>query len=109
MAEQFEIEVEEEPFEDEVVEVYIDDEGTTSFGDEFDEEYAISFGENIAEILDESTRGALASKITSYYHDDLDSRQDWYETFRDGLDLLGIKQIHAANPSKVQAACIIRY
>ena len=98
MAEQFEIEVEEEPFEDEVVEVYIDDEGTASFGDEFDEEYAISFGENIAEILDESTRGALASKITSYYHDDLDSRQDWYETFRDGLDLLGIKTNTRSEP-----------
>ena len=98
MAEQFEIEVEEEPFEDEVVEVYIDDEGIASFGDEFDEEYAISFGENIAEILDESTRGALASKITSYYHDDLDSRQDWYETFRDGLDLLGIKTNTRSEP-----------
>ena len=98
MAEQFEIEVEEEPFEDEVVEVYIDDEGTTSFGDKFDEEYAISFGENITEILDESTRGALASKITSYYHDDLDSRQDWYETFRDGLDLLGIKTNTRSEP-----------
>ena len=98
MAEQFEIEVEEEPLEDEVVEVFIDDEGIASFGDEFDEEYAISFGENIAEILDESTRGALASKITSYYHDDLDSRQDWYETFRDGLDLLGIKTNTRSEP-----------
>jgi len=98
MAEQFEIEVEEEPFEDEVVEVFIDDEGVASFGDEFDEDYAISFGENIAEILDESTRGELASKITSYYHDDLDSRQDWYETFRDGLDLLGIKTNTRSEP-----------
>ena len=44
MAEQFEIEVEEEPLEDEVVEVFIDDEGIASFGDEFDEDYAISFG-----------------------------------------------------------------
>ena len=98
MAEQFEIEVEEEPLEDEVVEVFIDDEGVASFGDEFDEDYAISFGENIAEILDESTRGELASKITSYYHDDLDSRQDWYETFRDGLDLLGIKTNTRSEP-----------
>lgn len=98
MAEQFEIEVEEESFEDEVVEVFIDDEGVASFGDEFDEDYAISFGENIAEILDESTRGELASKITSYYHDDLDSRQDWYETFRDGLDLLGIKTNTRSEP-----------
>ena len=98
MAEQFEIEVEEEPFEDETVEVFIDDEGIASFGDEFDEDYAISFGENIAEILDESTRGELASKITSYYHDDLDSRQDWYETFRDGLDLLGIKTNTRSEP-----------
>ena len=98
MAEQFEIEVEEEPLEDEVVEVFIDDEGIASFGDEFDEDYAISFGENIAEILDEATRGELASKITSYYHDDLDSRQDWYETFRDGLDLLGIKTNTRSEP-----------
>ena len=98
MAEQFEIEVEEEPLEDEVVEVFIDDEGIASFGDEFDEDYAISFGENIAEILDESTRGELASKITSYYHDDLDSRQDWYETFRDGLALLGIKTNTRSEP-----------
>lgn len=98
MAEQIEIEVGQDPFEEETVEVFIDDEGSTTFGDEFDEEYAISFGENIADILEDSTLGELASKITSFYHDDLDSRNDWYETFRDGLDLLGIKTNTRSEP-----------
>ena len=98
MAEQIEIEVGQDPFEEETVEVFIDDEGSTTFGDEFDEDYAISFGENIADILEDSTLGELASKITSFYHDDLDSRNDWYETFRDGLDLLGIKTNTRSEP-----------
>ena len=98
MAEQIEIEVGQDPFEEETVEVFIDDEGSTTFGDEFDEEYAISFGENIADILEDSVLGELASKITSFYHDDLDSRNDWYETFRDGLDLLGIKTNTRSEP-----------
>lgn len=98
MAEQIEIEVGQDPFEEETVEVFIDDEGSTTFGDEFDEDYAISFGENIADILEDSVLGELASKITSFYHDDLDSRNDWYETFRDGLDLLGIKTNTRSEP-----------
>lgn len=98
MAEQIEIEVGQDPFEEETVEVFIDDEGSTTFGDEFDEDYAISFGENIADILEDSALGELASKITSFYHDDLDSRNDWYETFRDGLDLLGIKTNTRSEP-----------
>ena len=98
MAEQIEIEVGQDPYEEETVEVFIDEDGLTAFGDEFDEDYEISFGENIAEVMDDSALGELASKITSFYHEDLESRKDWYETFRDGLDLLGIKTNTRSEP-----------
>ena len=65
MAEQIEIEVGQDPYEEETVEVFIDEDGLTAFGDEFDEDYEISFGENIAEVMDDSALGELASKITS--------------------------------------------
>ena len=98
MAEQIEIEVGQDPYEEETVEVFIDEDGLTAFGDEFDEDYEISFGENIAEVMDDAALGELASKITSFYHEDLESRKDWYETFRDGLDLLGIKTNTRSEP-----------
>ena len=98
MAEQIEIEVGQDPYEEETVEVFIDEDGLTAFGDEFDEDYEISFGENISEVMDDAALGELASKITSFYHEDLESRKDWYETFRDGLDLLGIKTNTRSEP-----------
>ena len=48
--------------------------------------------------MDDAALGELASKITSFYHEDLESRKDWYETFRDGLDLLGIKTNTRSEP-----------
>ena len=98
MAEQYEFEIDEEPVEDENVDIFIDDEGVSSMNEFSEEDYEISFGENVAEILEDSTLSELASKITSFYQDDLESRSDWYDTFRDGLDLLGIKSSTRSEP-----------
>ncbi len=50
----------------------------------------VEFGENLAETLDERELNTIASELTAQYQEDLDSRDDWFETFSKGLDLLGI-------------------
>ena len=46
---------------------------------------------NLAEILDESTLGEISSELREMYEEDMDSRQDWEQSYTKGLDLLGIK------------------
>tara|TARA_Y100000356_G_scaffold130420_1_gene132707 strand:+ start:2124 stop:4604 length:2481 start_codon:yes stop_codon:yes gene_type:complete len=48
------------------------------------------FGENLAEILDESELDALGSQIVSDFSADKESRADWEETYIKGLDQLGL-------------------
>ena len=49
------------------------------------------FGENLAETLDENELNTIATELVeSSYEDDLDSRNDWFQTYTEGLDLLGI-------------------
>ena len=49
------------------------------------------FDSNLAEEIPDSDLRQLASDLISSYQDDLESRQDWYDTYTDGLDLLGVK------------------
>jgi hypothetical protein len=46
---------------------------------------------NLAEYMDDSELGTLASKLLSQYQADRTSRADWEETYIKGLDLLGLK------------------
>jgi len=48
------------------------------------------FGENLAEILDESELDALGNQIVSDFSADKESRADWEETYIKGLDQLGL-------------------
>ena len=45
---------------------------------------------NLAEVLDESVLGELASDIQDKFREDLESRADWEEAIAKGLGLLGI-------------------
>ena len=93
-----EIEVEGNPNFDEGIDVFFNEENEGTLGFDPDEEPDIEFDDNIAEYLDRSDLGLIASKLTSAYEDDLESRKDWYETFKDGLELLGIKSDPRSEP-----------
>ena len=59
---------------------------------------APEFNENLAEFLEDSVLNPLASELTSLYEEDKESRQEWYEAFSKGLDLLGIKSEERTQP-----------
>ena len=75
-----EVTVEGKPDYADGVEVFFDEENKGTLGFDPNEDIEIEFDANIAEVLDNSERGRIASKLLSAYEDDLTSRQDWHET-----------------------------
>jgi hypothetical protein len=53
---------------------------------------------NLAEILDERVLMDIASELVDYYEDDKTGRDDWEDSYRNGLDLLGIKYQEREEP-----------
>jgi hypothetical protein len=51
----------------------------------------IAFDENLAEYLDDSVLGELATELVNSYEEDLESRSEWENTYVKGLELLGAK------------------
>lgn len=51
----------------------------------------IPFDANLAEFLDEDVLNGLGEELTAAYEEDLESRSEWEDTYRRGLDLLGVK------------------
>ena len=51
---------------------------------------AEEFGSNLAEIMDDTELGSLASTLVSAYLSDKSSRKDWEESYTKGLDQLGL-------------------
>jgi len=64
-----------------------------------------SFGDNLAEELDEQYMGQLASDLLEDFTNDLNSRKDWLETYVDGLELLGLKIEQRSEPW--EGACAV--
>ena len=86
--EEEEIEVIEEPgdiTEEEDGSVVID------FEKKVQEELEAEPDANLAELLDERVLMDIASELVDYYEDDKTGRDDWEDSYRNGLDLLGIK------------------
>jgi len=54
--------------------------------------------DNIAEVLDEQVGDLLASELTDKYKDYKQSRQEWVESYREGLNLLGFKYVTRTEP-----------
>tara|TARA_R100001460_G_scaffold1882_3_gene6707 strand:- start:97 stop:2535 length:2439 start_codon:yes stop_codon:yes gene_type:complete len=52
---------------------------------------SITFGDNLAESIEEDILNTLCSSLSDHYQEDYDSREDWYNAFTQGLELLGIK------------------
>ena len=58
---------------------------------------------NLAEFLDEDRLREIGNRLKELYDSDLESRADWEDTYRKGLDLLGLKIEDRAEP--FQGAC----
>jgi len=53
---------------------------------------------NLAEFLEDDVLDPLGSKLVADYTDYRNSRKDWEDTYRNGLDLLGFKYIKRTEP-----------
>lgn len=76
----------------------VQEDGSFLDAEEIEEQSTIEFGENIAESLDEQELNLIASELTSLFEEDLESRDDWFQTFTKGLDLLGINGEDRSEP-----------
>ena len=88
MEEDQEIEVIEEP-----TEIIEEEDGSVvlNFEDAIEEELLADQDANLSELLDERDLMDISSELISFYEDDKTSRDEWEDTYRSGLDLLGIK------------------
>jgi hypothetical protein len=53
---------------------------------------------NLAEFLDDDVLDKLGAKLTDDYRDYRNSRKDWEDSYREGLDLLGFKYERRTEP-----------
>ena len=83
---------------EEQVEILFDEDDNLVDPSAMEMDVNIAFNENLAEYLDPSTLSEISSELLNSYQDDLDSRENWYETFKDGLDLLGIENDPRSEP-----------
>ena len=60
--------------------------------------------DNLAEVIDEQELGTLASDLYDKYTEYKESRSDWVETYRNGLNLLGFKYEPRTQPFRGAAA-----
>jgi hypothetical protein len=58
----------------------------------------IDHNANLAEYLDEGYLGEISTELRASYEEDLDSRDEWEETYTKGLDQLGIKYEERTRP-----------
>ena len=82
----------------EETEVFVQPDGSIVFGSEMPEETSNKFGENLADKLDENELRSIASELTSSYEEDLESRDDWFNTYAEGLECLGVNSESRSEP-----------
>jgi hypothetical protein len=58
----------------------------------------VAFDGNLADIVDSAILGRIASDLVGYIDDDLSSRQDWEDTYKQGLEFLGMKTEERTEP-----------
>ena len=72
--------------------------GSVTFGEEEVAEEQVPFGANLAEILDDDILQNISSDLQQQFEDDKASRDDWYHSYTQGLDLLGFKYQERTQP-----------
>ena len=82
--------IDEEPIEIEIQDV--DPETGEEYYASYSEgiEEVPAFNDNLAEFLDDSYLASLASDLINDYENDKNSRKEWEDTYKDGLELLGL-------------------
>ena len=60
-------------------------------GPELSQDMEPNFSANLAEYMDEGDLSALGQELVDDVESDLRSREDWEQTYKKGLDLLGLK------------------
>ena len=76
----------------EAVSIETPDGGAVVFlGPRLAEEIEVSFDANLAEHIDDSELAKISAELTASFDNDLRSRADWEKTYKNGLDLLGLK------------------
>ena len=88
-----------EPTTDEVEVITTEDGGAEiSFDPTATEMPEMGHFSNLAEALDDDILDPIGSKLTSDYLDYRQSRKDWEDTYKNGLDLLGFKYERRTEP-----------
>ena len=82
--------------------------GVTEFDDgsavvgEFEEQAdipaSVPFDGNLADVIDEAELGNISSDLVGSIEDDLASREDWEDTYKTGLEFLGMKTEDRTEP-----------
>ena len=93
---EIELEIMQQPEEE--TEMFLQPDGSVIRGSDMEEEVPSKFGENLAETIDERELSTIANELVGSYDDDVDSRSDWYSTYTEGLDLLGINADSRSQP-----------
>jgi len=93
---EIELEIMQQPEEE--TELFVQPDGSIIRGSDMEEETPSKFGENLAESIDERELSTIATELVGSYEDDVDSRSDWYSTYTEGLDLLGIRSDSRSQP-----------
>tara|TARA_R110001583_G_scaffold26988_1_gene96873 strand:- start:834 stop:3194 length:2361 start_codon:yes stop_codon:yes gene_type:complete len=86
------------PEDEENVEILFDEEDNVLDPSLLTEEVEIPFEENLSEFLDPATLSEVSNELTTAFEEDLSSRGDWYEAFKDGLELLGVDSDPRSEP-----------
>ena len=93
-----EIQIPEEYEGEEEIEILFDEDDNLVDPSLMDSDQQTEFNDNLAEFLDSSTLSEISSQVLTNFQNDLDSREDWYEAFKDGLELLGIQNDPRSEP-----------
>ena len=77
------------------------DDGSAVIGEYQEEAPApieVPFDGNLAEVIDESELNLISSNLVGSIEDDLSSREDWEDTYKTGLEFLGMKTEERTEP-----------
>jgi hypothetical protein len=68
------------------------------FEEEMEAKPQVPFDGNLAEVIDEAELGRISSDLVGSIEDDLSSREDWEDTYKKGLEFLGMKTEERSEP-----------
>jgi len=77
------------------------DDGSAIVGEyteEIEATIQVPFDGNLAEVIDDNELGRISSDLVGEIQDDLSSREDWEDTYKQGLEFLGMKTEERSEP-----------